>query len=105
MRKMIVFIGLLLFMTGNVMAANSCLTFDGTNDWVNTVSGALIPTSGDFTVECWAKCESDPGTYTEMLSQGSSGNAFYIGPDYMKETFGWGTPGPAQASRCAVAGG
>ncbi len=80
MRNILQCIGTILIgIASQGMAANNCLTFDGTNDWVNTVSGALIPTSGDFTAECWAKCESDPGTESVLFSQGSSGNAFYIG--------------------------
>jgi hypothetical protein len=81
MKRILTYFGILLLMAVQGLAANNCLTFDGVDDWVNTVSGALIPTSGDFTVECWAKCESNPNAYTEILSQGSSGNAFYMGTD------------------------
>jgi hypothetical protein len=39
----------------------------------------LIPASGDFTVECWAFCPAAPNSFREIISQGSAGNAFYLG--------------------------
>ena len=56
------------------------LSFDGVNDYVETPT-AVIPTTGDFTVECWVACPTAPNSYRELLSQGSAGNAFYIGTD------------------------
>ena len=56
------------------------LSFDGVNDYVETPT-AVIPTAGDFTVECWVACPTAPNSYRELLSQGSAGNAFYIGTD------------------------
>jgi alpha-tubulin suppressor-like RCC1 family protein len=56
------------------------LAFDGVNGYVETAT-SVIPASGDFTVECWVLCPSAPNTYREVLSQGGSGNAFYIGTD------------------------
>ena len=56
------------------------LSFDGVDDWVD-MQAAVIPTSGDFTVECWVRCPTAPNSLREILSQGSSGNAFYIGTD------------------------
>ena len=61
-------------------APASALTFDGVNDYVET-STAVIPTSGDFTVEFWAECPTAPNATRDVLSQGSSGNALYIGTD------------------------
>ncbi|MDF7798319.1 hypothetical protein P4C99_02525 [Pontiellaceae bacterium B1224] len=75
MLKKIYLMGCALLMASPVFAANNCLTFDGVDDWVNTVSAGGIPLAGDFTVECWAKCETNSGAYTEILSQGSVGNA------------------------------
>jgi len=56
------------------------LQFDGTDDYVETAA-AVIPDSGDFTVECWAFCPTAPNSACEILSQGSAGNAFYLGRD------------------------
>jgi sugar lactone lactonase YvrE len=62
-------------------AAPTCgLTFNGTSAYVDTSTG-VIPGSGDFTVEFWAACPTALWTYKEILSQGSSGNALYIGTD------------------------
>ena len=77
----------MMIMTAAVCAAASafadagnCLSLNGTNQWVD-VSNSVIPSSGDFTVECWAYCASAPNSYREILSQGTSGNAFYLGTD------------------------
>ena len=56
------------------------LSFNGTSAYVETSTG-VIPSSGDFTVEFWAACPTAPSTYKEILSQGSGGNALYIGTD------------------------
>ena len=75
------------------------LTFNGTSAYVETSTG-VIPGSGDFTVECWAACPTAPSTYKEILSQGSSGNALYIGTDTANNIRlgdGWGTVSPAVA--------
>ena len=54
------------------------LSFNGTNAYVD-MNAAVIPASGDFTVMLWFNCPSAPASYREMLSQGSAGNAFYLG--------------------------
>ncbi len=80
MKRIMSLLGALLLMVAQGMAANNCLTFDGVDDWVSTPDTAVvIPTNGAFTVECWARCPSNSAALTEILSQGSSGNAFYIG--------------------------
>jgi hypothetical protein len=58
--------------------ASTAANFDGTDDYV-TVPGPVIPTNGNFTVECWARLLADPDVTCEILSQGTAGNAFYIG--------------------------
>ena len=84
--------GLLLLMLVTVTPAHAwpgyALSFDGTtNGWVD-MGAAVIPTSGDFTVACWAYCSvSNALTCREILSQGSSGNAFYIGTEPGNNTF------------------
>ena len=55
------------------------LRFDGGSDWVSIPNGP-IPQTGDFTVECWAYMLG-AGSYREIVSQGTGGNAFYIGTD------------------------
>ena len=56
------------------------LTFDGVNDYVET-NTAVIPASGNFTIELWAECPVAPGSYREILSQGSGSGQLYIGTD------------------------
>ncbi|MBI5387108.1 MAG: VCBS repeat-containing protein [Verrucomicrobia bacterium] len=53
------------------------LRFNGGNDWI-AITNAVIPASGDFTVEAWAYSYGSDG-YHDILSQGSGGNAFYMG--------------------------
>lgn len=75
--------------------AGQALLFDGTNDWVEIPTG-VVPTNGDFTVECWALCPNPTNGYREMLSQGSPGNALYMGTDtngYIRLGDQWGTTG------------
>ena len=70
-----------LWLTATAVAGpNYALAFNGTSGCVDTGT-AVIPTSGDFTVEVWVNLPAAPYTYKEVLSQGSSGNAFYIGTD------------------------
>lgn len=59
--------------------SNAALKFWGGSDWLS-FSNAIIPASGDFTVETWAYA-TGPSGYREMISQGSGGNAFYLGLD------------------------
>lgn len=73
------------------------VTFDGVNDYVETGT-AVIPSSGDFTVEVWAECPAAPGSHREIISQGSMGNAFYIGTtptNTIRLGDTWGTLSPA----------
>jgi len=84
MRKVLLtWMVLWLFEVAQVMALNNCLTFDGVDDWVNTptTAGIVAASNGTYTVECWVKCTSNLLIYKEILSQGSFGNAFYIGTD------------------------
>jgi hypothetical protein len=60
-------------------APNYALSLDGSSGYVDT-GAPVIPANGDFSVEAWINCTS-AGAYTEILSQGDSGNAFYIGAD------------------------
>jgi len=53
------------------------LDFDGVDDYVS--STALIPSTGDFSVTFWAKQNSPQTGNVEFFSQGTSGNAFYLG--------------------------
>ena len=55
------------------------LNLDGVDDYVAVSPGPVIPTSGDFTVEAWAFAPAGTTGTRAILSQGSSGNAFYIG--------------------------
>jgi len=89
--------GVLLAPEGAALAPADGLAFDGVDDYVETGT-AVIPGSGDFTVECWAYCPVAPNSYREILSQGSPGNAFYIGTDLANNIRlgdGWGTVSPA----------
>lgn len=59
--------------------SGNALLLDGIDDEVTT-TGKLVPTTGDFTVEFWVKNSSNTG-FREFISQGSSGDAFYLGLD------------------------
>ncbi|MCD4819997.1 MAG: FG-GAP-like repeat-containing protein [Candidatus Cloacimonetes bacterium] len=58
----------------------TCLNFDGSNDYAQ-INSNVIPASGDFTVEVWAKANSTQTGYREIISQnaGTGGEDFYIG--------------------------
>jgi len=64
-----------------VAAPNYALSLDGSSSYVDTGT-AVIPTSGDFTVELWVNLPAGTSAHKELLSQGTSGNALYIGADY-----------------------
>jgi len=73
----------LLLLFGSASAQNTALNFNGTDNFVST-SAMVVPTSGDFTVEFWANVPvllNSPSSLHEFVSQGSSGNGFYIGYD------------------------
>ncbi|HET7625544.1 MAG TPA: FG-GAP-like repeat-containing protein, partial [Verrucomicrobiae bacterium] len=72
------------------------LRFDS-GSWISFTNG-VIPTSGDFTVEAWAYAGSwkADNAYHEILSQGSGGNAFYLGitpGNRIRSGDGWGDTG------------
>ena len=62
---------LLLFTLGH--SQDYSLSFNGENQYIEFAS-SIIPTSGDFTVQCWAK-GFEASDYREILSQ----REFYIG--------------------------
>ncbi|HEY8969309.1 MAG TPA: hypothetical protein VIM64_09450, partial [Puia sp.] len=73
----------LLLLLASASAQNTALSFNGTDNSVTT-SAYVVPTSGDFTVEFWAKVPallSSPTSLHEFVSQGSSGSGFYLGYD------------------------
>ncbi|MEK7263930.1 MAG: FG-GAP-like repeat-containing protein [Bacteroidota bacterium] len=55
---------------------NSAYSFDG-NDYVRVFTG-VIPSLNNFSVSCWANAEFT-NEFREILSQGNTGNAFYLG--------------------------
>ena len=57
--------------------SGNAISFDGVDDHI-IAPEYLIPTSGDFTVEFWVNNRSVSG-FKEFISQGSSGDAFYVG--------------------------
>lgn len=81
----------LSFGSGN----NSALKFWGSADYLD-FTNAVIPTAGDFTVEAWAYATT-ASSYREIVSQGSGGNAFYLGNDgtNIRAGDGWGNTGVA----------
>jgi len=67
-----------LVLNSQLSAQGNCLLFNGINQYVE--SAANIPVSGDFTVSVRAQHDaSQSGGFIEILSQGTTGNAFYIG--------------------------
>lgn len=79
----------------------SALWLDGVNDFVR-VDRPILPTNGDFTVECWMNATATNGAFREIISQGpsSQGPRFYLGIDpngTIRAGDGWypGTPLPA----------
>lgn len=61
-----------------VAGSSRAIAFNGSNAYIAVLGGA-IPTSGDFTIEAWAFAPSSAGGTREIFSQGTSGNAFYLG--------------------------
>ncbi|MEK7264214.1 MAG: LamG-like jellyroll fold domain-containing protein, partial [Bacteroidota bacterium] len=57
--------------------ANSAYGFDGSSSYINTTEN-LMPISGDFSVACWALSNQVEGP-REILSQGGTGEPFYLG--------------------------
>ncbi len=57
----------------------NALDFDGTDDYVQS-DNVVIPSTGDFTVELWAKKESSATGNRQIISQPrTASNHFYIG--------------------------
>ncbi|HVU56514.1 MAG TPA: LamG-like jellyroll fold domain-containing protein [Puia sp.] len=82
-RKLPSLIYSLLLLTASASAQNTALSFNGTDNLITT-GAFVVPTSGDFTVEFWANVPTllnSPSTLHEFVSQGTSGNGFYIGYD------------------------
>jgi hypothetical protein len=79
MRKCYAFLGATLCLSLTTHAQNSALNLIGTN-YVTTGVDVVNP-NGDFTIEFWAYVPhtmNDGGTH-QMVSEGSTGLAFYIG--------------------------
>src|SRR5882724_5111658 len=73
-------------------AQNTGLSFNGTNTSVTTTT-AIVPTSGDFTVEFWALLPTFPsgsGGLAEFISQGQTGSGFYMGTNNLNGNFRMG---------------
>lgn len=51
----------------------SAMYFDGTGDYITTSSIGLVPTTADFTIECWAYCLSYGDRGLVAQSTGSTG--------------------------------
>ncbi len=58
--------------------SGNALSFDGIDDHITT-SEYLVPTSGDFTTEMWVFNRNNTNGFREFISQGASGDAFYMG--------------------------
>jgi hypothetical protein len=96
MRKCYAFLGATLCLSLTTHAQNSALNLIGTN-YVTTGVDVVNP-NGDFTIEFWAYVPhtmNDGGTH-QMVSEGSTGLAFYIGygPDgAIRIGDAWGSTG------------
>ena len=55
----------------------NALALDGNGSYAE--ANSVVPTSGDFTVSVWVKTDGSQNDLVEFVSQGTSGNAFYIG--------------------------
>ena len=55
----------------------NALALDGNASYAE--AGSAVPTSGDFTVSVWVQTDASQTDLEEFVSQGTSGNAFYIG--------------------------
>jgi hypothetical protein len=65
--------------------AGGVLALDGVDDYVE-FGASLVPTVGEFSIRFDARAVMDhDGRYKEIISQGSSGSALYIGytPEYL----------------------
>lgn len=57
--------------------SGNAISFDGVDDHITTTA-YVVPTTGDFTVEFWVFNRNNTD-FREFISQGASGDAFYIG--------------------------
>ncbi|HEY4205856.1 MAG TPA: LamG domain-containing protein [Puia sp.] len=71
----------LLLLLASASAQNTDLTFDGSTNWVTTTAYVVPNTGGDFTVELWAFVPTLQSGLHEFVSQGTSGDGFYLGYD------------------------
>jgi hypothetical protein len=62
----------------NLPGSGNALNFDGVDDHV-TINAYAVPTTGDFTVDLWVFNRNNTEGFREFISQGASGDAFYIG--------------------------
>jgi hypothetical protein len=80
---------------GDANVSGGVLNLDGTGDYVEFGTG-LIPSSGSFSVLITARVSVPPPFgFMDAISQGSSGNAFYIGTvgvSGMRIGDTWGAP-------------
>lgn len=65
---------------GDAAIVNGALSLDGVGDYAE-LAGKIIPAAGDFTLTFFANEVQRNAGYVEMVSQGLSGNGFYIGYD------------------------
>jgi len=83
--------------------SNYSLCFTNSADNYAEINDTVIPASGDFTVEVWAKAVGENSSYREILSQntGADGSNFYIGKSndgFIRAGDGWlntGVPFPS----------
>jgi Concanavalin A-like lectin/glucanases superfamily len=77
----------LLALSTRTLAQNTAIVTDGATSYVSFPS-AIVPNSGDFTVEFWAYIAAQDlsGTVHELVSQGPVGNDFFIGYQYASTT-------------------
>ena len=70
--------------TPPVVGPGQGLSFNAATQYAFATNKAVIPTNGDFTVECWALAPANSGVTREILSQGDAGGGglpFYLGVD------------------------
>ena len=65
---------------GDASVSGGTLNLDGDGDYAE-LSSKIIPSSGDFTIFVRAKETTSGSSYVELISQGESGDGFYIGYD------------------------
>jgi len=58
--------------------AGTCLSFDGTNDYVNVIDSASLDITGAITVSAWVYADSYPSTYPTVVAKGNSASAWEL---------------------------